>query len=391
MELYTLDPLLRRAEVIDKFESLIWTERFQAYGDFQLNIFSDYRARRLLREDTYLAMNNSNYVMRVETVEDDVNSDGQKILIVKGRSMESLLLDRVAYSATTDTTTTPKWTITDVPAAVARKIFHDICVTGILDTNDIIPFIYEGTFLSEDTIVEPIDPITVEMDPTTVYDAIVQISQVWNLGFRILRQYDLSKLWFDIYVGSDRTTGQTLLPAVVFAPELDNLQNTKELISIENAKNVAYVYSPAGFEVVYAAGVDPEIEGLERRVLVVNATDITADNPDVTAALQQRGYEELAKYRTYQAFDGEISQNSQYIYGRDYNLGDVVEMRNVDGVTNNMRVTEQIFVSDKDGDRSYPTMTLNTFINTGSWLSWTSNKAWFDFDTDMDSVWGNQP
>lgn len=391
MELYTLDPLLRRAEVIDKFESLIWTERFQAYGDFQLNIFSDYRARRLLREDTYLAMNNSNYVMRVETVEDDVNSDGQKILIVKGRSMESLLLDRVAYSATTDTTTTPKWTITDVPAAVARKIFHDICVTGILDTNDIIPFIYEGTFLSEDTIVEPIDPITVEMDPTTVYDAIVQISQVWNLGFRILRQYDLSKLWFDIYVGSDRTTGQTLLPAVVFAPELDNLQNTKELISIENAKNVAYVYSPAGFEVVYAAGVDPEIEGLERRVLVVNATDITSDNPDVPAALQQRGYEELAKYRTYQAFDGEISQNSQYIYGRDYNLGDVVEMRNVDGVTNNMRVTEQIFVSDKDGDRSYPTMTLNTFINTGSWLSWTSNKAWFDFDTDMDSVWGNQP
>jgi hypothetical protein len=391
MELYTLDPLLRRAEVIDKFESLIWTERFQAYGDFQLNIFSDYRARRLLREDTYLAMNNSNYVMRVETVEDDVNSDGQKILIVKGRSMESILLDRVAYSATTDTTTTPKWTITDVPAAVARKIFHDICVTGVLDTNDIIPFIYEGTFLSEDTIVEPIDPITVEMDPTTVYDAIVQISQVWNLGFRILRQYDLSKLWFDIYVGSDRTTGQTLLPAVVFAPELDNLQNTKELISIENAKNVAYVYSPAGFQVVYAAGVDPEIEGLERRVLMVNATDITSDNPDVTAALQQRGYEELAKYRTYQAFDGEISQNSQYIYGRDYNLGDVVEMRNVDGITNNMRVTEQIFVSDKDGDRSYPTMTLNTFINTGSWLSWTSNKAWFDFDADLDSVWGNQP
>lgn len=391
MELYTLDPLLRRAEVIDKFESLIWTERFQAYGDFQLNIFSDYRARRLLREDTYLAMNNSNYVMRVETVEDDVNSDGQKILIVKGRSMESILLDRVAYSATTDTTTTPKWTITDVPAAVARKIFHDICVTGILDTNDIIPFIYEGTFLSEDTIVEPIDPITVEMEPTTVYDAIVQISQVWNLGFRILRQYDLSKLWFDIYVGSDRTTGQTLLPAVVFAPELDNLQNTKELISIENAKNVAYVYSPAGFQVVYAAGVDPEIEGLERRVLMVNATDITSDNPDVTAALQQRGYEELAKYRTYQAFDGEISQNSQYIYGRDYNLGDVVEMRNVDGVTNNMRVTEQIFVSDKDGDRSYPTMTLNTFINTGSWLSWSSNKAWFDFNTDLDSVWGNQP
>lgn len=391
MELYTLDPLLRREFVVDKFKSLIWTERFQAAGDFQLDIYSDYRARNLLKPDTYLAMNKSNYVMRIETVEDDVGSDGTKILVVKGRSMESLLLDRVAYAANTDTTTTPKWTITNTPKAVCQKIFHDICVTGTLNTADIIPFINEGTFMPADTIVAPTDTITVEMDPTTVYDAIAQIAQVWNLGFRILRQADLSKLWFDIYVGSDRTTGQTTLPAVVFAPELDNLQNTKELTSIEGAKNVAYVYSPAGFQVVFAPGIEPDVDGFERRVLVVNATDIDSSNPDVTAALQQRGYEELAKYRTYQAFDGEISQSSKYQYGRDYNLGDVVESRNTDGVTNNMRVTEQIFVEDEQGERTYPTLTLNTFINAGSWMSWTSNKAWFDFEADTTSVWGTQP
>lgn len=405
MELYTLDPLLRREYVIDKFESLIWTERFQQFGDFQLNIVSSYKARSLLTTDTYLALNKSNYVMRIESVEDDVNEDGEKILIVKGRSLEVLLYDRVAYLAnaatqttTTDpgtgetTTTDVKWTITDTPKAVCQKIFHDICVTGTLDPADVIPFINEGTFMPTDTIVAPIDPITVDISPTTVYDAIAQIAQVWNLGFRLLRQQDMSKLWFDIYVGSDRTTAQTVLPAVVFAPEMDNLQNTKELTSIESAKNVAYVYSPAGFQMVFAAGVDPEVDGFERHVLVVDANDITTESTtDVVAALQQRGYEQLANNRTYQAFDGEISQNGQYRYGRDYNLGDVLETRNTDGVTNNMRVTEQIFVEDKEGERSYPTLTLNTFINTGSWLSWTSNKAWFDFDTDLDSVWGTQP
>jgi hypothetical protein len=398
MELYTLDPLLRRQYVIDKFESLIWTERFQSAGDFQLDIVSDFRARSLLKTDTYLAMSKSNYVMRVESVEDDVNEDGQKILIVKGRSLESLMEDRVAYSVAGPTQTTDgtgatvdvKWTITDKPADVARKIFHDICVTGTLDPGDKIPFINEGTFMPASTIVEPIDPVTVEITPTTVYDAISQLSQVWNLGFRILRQYDMSKLWFDIYVGSDRTTDQQILPAVVFAPELDNLKNTKELTSVEGAKNVAYVYSPAGFQMVYAAGVAPDVDGFERRVLVVDANDITSDNPNVTAALQQRGNEELAKARTYQAFDGEISQNSQYLYGRDYNLGDVVETRNVDGVTNNMRVTEQIFVHDRDGERSYPTLTLNTFINTGSWLSWDNNKTWLDLDADM-TAWADQP
>lgn len=391
MELYTLDPLLRRENVIDKFESLIWTERFNSAGDFQLDIFSDFKSRSLLRTDTYLAMNRSNYVMRVESVEDDVSADGQKMLTVKGTSIESLLLDRVAYSAITDTTTTPKWTITDKPADVARKIFHDICVTGILDIGDKIPFINEGTFVSSSNIAEPADSVTVELEPTTVYEAIAQIAGTWNLGFRLLRQQDMSKLWFDIYAGSDRTTGQSVLPAVVFAPELDNLQNTKELTSIGGSKNVAYVYSPAGFQKVYADGVDPEVDGFERRILTVNATDITSDNPNVTAALQQRGYEELSKYRTYQAFDGEITQDSKYQYGTHYNLGDMVETRSTDGVTNNMRVTEQIFVHDRDGERSYPTLTLNTFITVGSWLAWSNNKAWFDFDADLDSVWGNQP
>jgi hypothetical protein len=225
----------------------------------------------------------------------------------------------------------------------------------------------------------------------TVYDAIAQICSTYNLGFRLLREYDTSNLWFDIYSGSDRTTGQSTLAPVVFAPGLDNLENTKELTIVENAKNVAYVFSPAGFEMVYPEDVDPDVEGFERRVLVVNASDITSENPDVSAALIQRGKEELAKNRTYQAFDGEISQNSSYKYGIHYNLGDLIEMRNEDGIANNMRVTEQIFVSDKEGERAYPTLTLNVFINTGSWLSWMKDKTWLDLDSDTDSVWGNQP
>lgn len=391
MEIYILDPLLRRDRTIDDFESLIWTERYQTHGDFQLEIFSTQDSRRTFTASTLLATNVSHYVMMVETIENTVNDDGMKILKIQGRSLEAILLDRVAKESLDDLTTSPKWTITDEPAEVARKIFHDICVTGILDTQDIIPFINEGTFLPSSTITEPVDPVTVELEPMTVYDAIANICSIWNLGFRLLREYDMSKLWFDIYSGSDRTTGQSTLAPVVFAPGLDNLENTKELTTVENAKNVAYVYSPAGFEMVYPEDVDPDVEGFDRHVLVVNASDITDENPDVSAALIQRGKEELSKNRTFQAFDGEISQNSSYKYGVHYNLGDLIEMRNEDGIANNMRVTEQIFVSDREGERTYPTLTLNVFINTGSWLSWLNNKTWFELDADTDSVWSNQP
>lgn len=388
MEIYTLDPLLRRDRVIDSFESLIWTERFKTHGDFELDILSTPDSRRTFTASTLLAMNKSNYIMMVETVEDSVNPEGKKLLKVQGRSLEAILLDRVAKESLDNLTTSPTWTITDDPASVARKIFHDICVLGILDTQDIIPFINEGTFLPASTIPEPVDPVTVDLEPMTVYDAIAQICGVWNLGFRMLREYDMSKLWFDIYAGSNRTTSQSTLAPVVFAPGLDNLQNTKELTTIENAKNVAYVFSPAGFQMVYAEDVDPTVDGFERRVLVVNASDITSENPDVPAALIQRGKEELAKTRIYQAFDGEISQNSSYVYGVHYNLGDLVEVRNEDGITNNMRVEEQIFVEDQEGERAYPTLELNVFINTGSWLAWLSNKMWAEL---TDEEWADQP
>lgn len=390
MHLYTLDSQLRRDTIVDQFESLIWTERRSEMGDFELVIHSTHQSRSIFKTGVLLAHDGSYRVMKVETVEDKTDEEGRQILTVQGRSLEEILDSRVAKDVLDDLTTAPRWIITDAPADVARKIFHDICVTGTLSLADKIPFIFEGsTFLPADTIDEPIDDITVEIEPATVYTAIKNICDVWNLGFRLIRQLDLSKLWFDIYTGSDRTTSQTTLPAVVFAEELDNLQNTTELTSIALVKTVAYVFSPAGFQEVYPLDSDTTATGFQRRVLVVNASDITDENPDVTAALIQRGREELAKNRLVQAFDGEINPNSKYKYGRDYNLGDLVEKRNSDGSMNIMRVTEQIFVSDREGDRSYPTLALNTFVTPGSWLSWKANEEWDDQASD--EYWADQP
>lgn len=390
MEFYTLDSLLRRIEIFEDFESLIWTERYKQYGDFKITMYSSFRARTLLKPDTLLAIPDSKRVMRIETVDDSLDDQNRRILTISGRSIETMMYDRVAKESLSDLTTSPSWSIVDMtPTNIARKIFHDVCVDGVLSIHDKIPYIFEGSFAEASNIPEPADLISVEVQPTTVYDAIVQLSDIWDFGFRILREGDASKLWFDVYMGSDRTTGQTALPAVVFAPQLDNLQKTRELTTIEGAKNVAYVYSPAGFEMVHAEGVDTDVDGFERKVLMVDANDITTESvPDVSAALIQRGKEELSKARTFQAFDGEISQFSKYKPGRDYNVGDLVDMRNSDGATNIMRVTEIIYASDREGDRSYPSLTINKFINTGSWLSWLNNKVWDELGPEE---WVDQP
>jgi hypothetical protein len=86
-------------------------------------------------------------------------------------------------------------------------------------------------------------------------------------------------------------------------------------------------------------------------------------------------------------FDGEVNQYQGYIYGEDYGLGDLVEMRNRDGVVTYKRVTEQIFVSDANGDRAYPTLAMDEFSGGVTWLSWSNKEdTWSDF---IDEVWAD--
>lgn len=385
MELYILDSRLRRIEVIDQFESLIWTERWGDIGDFELIIHSTPDRRRRLVADTMFATNESDRVMVVETVENSRNSDGLATLSVTGRTIEKILDDRVATEGFAGLTDKPEWVLTGTPGNIARHIFQKICVEGILSPADIIPFITDGTLYPVNSITEPDQVITMEFPIASVYESIKDICDIHSLGYRLVRNLDASELYFDIYTGSDRTTQQSSLAPVVFSPNLDNLQDIKELSSVATYKNVAYVISKNGTEVVYANGVDPSATGFKRRVMVVDANDIdeAITGPELQTMLINKGLEELAKNRSVYAFDGEIPQTSSYLYGIHYHLGDIVEMRTEEGVTNNMRVTEQIFVSDAEGDRSYPTLALDTLITPGAWLSWDFNETWLN----ADGVW----
>lgn len=393
MELTTLDNLLRRTEVIDQFESLIWTERFSSAGDFELVMQSTPGSRSLFSKGTWLALDESFRCMKVETIEDANGSDGRRMLTVSGPSIEQPLLEnRVAFNAKNNLVANPKWTITLPPADVARKVFHDICVTGILDVDDILPFITNVAILPDDTIPEPADNITVEIEPDNVYNVIKQICEPYDLGFRMLRNYDLSQLAFDIYAGSDRTSRQTVLPAVIFSRGLGNLVNSKKLETESGTKNIAYVYSNLGFEEVAATDVSPSITGFGRKILVVKMDDFDAGTPaaTVTARMQQRGREELAAARSFYGFDGEISQNTQYKYGVDYQLGDLVEERDDEGSSSIVRVTEQIFVADNEGERSYPTLSIKQSVEPGEWAAQGAT-IWQDYADDLTTYWSSMP
>jgi hypothetical protein len=263
------------------------------------------------------------------------------------------------------------------PADALRALFDYIMVVGALSPADILPMYQTGSLYPANTILEPDTNVILSFPPMTLYKALKDVCDAYGLGFRLYRGPDDSKLYFNIYTGDDRTSTQATMPAVIFAPDLENLTNMSEFSSIELYKNVALVVAKHGSRWVYADDDAEVAVGFDRKVAIVSANDIeTVAGPDLDAELEQRGKEELSKYKAIQAIDGELPADSPYRYGIDYELGDIVEMRNDDGLTNRMRVTEQIFVDDAQGERAYPTLAVDIFIKPGTWFAWDASGVW---------------
>ena len=375
MQFYILDALNRRQTLVDSYISAVWVERFDKKGELQLVVASTYENRLLFRTGKMIACDLSYRVMLIETAEKAVDDEGRSVINVSGYSLESIFENRVAKDVIDELETYPTWDLTGTPGAIARQIVHDICVTGILSTSDIITNLVEQTILPESMIAESSTSIDLSLEPQSVYEALTSICTDYALGFRILRNGDNGFLYFDVYSGNNRTSAQTTFPAVIFSPELDSLENTTEYVSTDGMKNVAYAFAPTIAAEIYPDWADPDAIDFERRVLVVKSD---ADNID---DLTTDAKTELAKYNRLIAFDGEITASNPFVYDEDYYLGDIVEVRNTDGAASYMRVTEQIISSDANGVKSYPTFTIDTAVSADVWAA-QGVKVWDDYTTE---------
>jgi hypothetical protein len=389
MDVFVLDENLRRLAIIDIYKSFLWTERLNEWGDFKLEAHYSRSIRSQLPVGTMLAIPHSMRVMKVETQEVKRDDEGNNIITFSGRSLEALLDDRAVFSSLGSLDATPTWPLQGPPADLLRAIFIAICEEGLLSPDDIIPFYVPGTITPPGDILEPSEDVLIDIEPQSLYELTKNLAQIYNLGFRFVRDDDLNQLHYEIYTGTDHTTSQTDNPAVIFSRALDSLSGLTEIQSDSTEKNVAYVFGKYDSAIVFASGSNSALStGFNRKVLTVKADDIDLPvGSELTAALEARGRQELAQNRAILGFDGETPQIISYIYDQHYSLGDLVEVHDTEGNANQVRVTEQIFASDAEGDRSYPTFIQNQFVRSGSWLAYDGPPEWADVPDTSSFEW----
>lgn len=414
MEIFILDSLLRPIDVIDEYISFIWTERYADKGDFELITLSTSANQRRFVADTMISIADSKRIMRVHKVEEKDDEDNGVTLTVKGFDLSFMLQQRViAAKDLSGMLLAITYFSGATPIDLMNHLVWRICVptSGFqISPGDTIPFLNDFVLtpgsLYPDSNIPPPDPDDFQWQQkiTSLYSAVTDLCKAYDLGFRLYKDPNAAKLYFEGYNGIDRTSRQTEFPPVIFSKDMTNLQSTTEYKDNADHYNVivaVYEYNNPDEEAtpetltIHEIVADPLVAfspgGFDQKTKFISISQIPEGMTlvDVPNYLIQLANEELNRSRPAYMYDGEIDQSANgFVYEKDYFLGDIVEVQGNNGGGALMRVVEQIFKYDSSGKSSYPSLLTKESITPGTWRSWKYDVNWKDMGSG--EYWNNQ-
>lgn len=355
MDLVTLTDDNISDKLIENYDSLIWTERFTNLGDFQLITGDVSRFMDLLPEGQVISLRQSRVPMIVEDHVIERKKNQPVKLTIVGREYTSILDRRVAIKQVM--AAIDEWSVVaKLPSDIAYYIIYKICVEGILDPKDIFPA-SEVVFMTPDdylgssgpnreyvvnrgNLLEVVQQLLASEGPadpsTTPPTPLIEPH-----GLRALRPSGPGPIGVEIYTGTDRSN------EIYFDGTRNLLDDGAYAFSKRNSATDAYVLGD-----VNATKTGKQASGLDRRVILLEDQNENAS----VEALQGNGSTALAQAKPIARFNGSINQDlSPYLFGVDYDLGDIVKFVGDYGLEEKARLVEYIRSEGPDGVKEFPT------------------------------------
>lgn len=351
MELLVLNTNFESIAVIDTYDSLIWTDRYNEYGDFEINFAMDENLLDYIQEDNYLWSKNSEHCMIIEDIKINTDVEEGNSLLVTGRSLESILERRIIWG---------QQIFNGNFQDAIEKMLNDNVISPSIPDRQIPNFIFVP---ATDTRITDLT-ISNQYTGDNLYDVIKGLCKENDIGFKIVLTDD-NKFAFSLYKGEDRSYSQTENPYVIFSPNFENLINSNYFSSKANFRNVTLV-AGEGEGASRKTTVVGSGSGISRRELFTNASDISSNTDDGTLSdeeylsqLQTRGLKKLADYTIATAFDGEVDATKLFKYGEDFFIGDIVQIADEYGNEGSAYISELIISNSEEGlPIYYPTFKM---------------------------------
>ncbi len=346
ISLYIYDQTFKTVAVIDAYESLIWTDRYDQCGDFELTLpymygkeyFGDY-----LIKDNYCGIEYSKRKMIIERIEYENDEESAPIMIVSGRSIESLLDRRIVL---TKTEFGDDETEVSVQTSI-QSLLNSHIISPSNEDRKIDKFIFQA---SEDTAITSLN-FSESYDGDDLYSIITGVVQDKKIGFKLIFN-DNWEMVFSLYAGRNLTS------TVIFSPYFDNLKNTNFFTSSEEYKNVMIISTGENSSVTVNERADYVPSGIERREVMIDQDELK-ENKETTLTnkqLQTKGRKKLKQeFKIKTGVEGEIVPNVLYEYGTDYEVGDKVQLTDIYGNTEAVYISEVVISCDESGLSIIPT------------------------------------
>ena len=310
MEPLILTPTFEAVDIIDTFTSLIWTDRYNAYGDFEICVPADSSILTSIDLDDYLWIKESEHTMIVENIDIDTDVEEGSTIKITGRSLESILERRVVWGH--------KALNGNFQNGI-KTLLEEAIINPSIAQRKISNFIFQE---STDTAITSLT-IDTQFAGDNLYDVIKTLCDEKKIGFKIVLN-ESNQFVFSLYSGDGSERVYT---------------------SIEADPDSATIPS-----------------GLGRRELFVDAkgtskktSDATLTDAEYDEVLKAKGSEKLEEYVDERAFEGSVDVTRTNIYGKDFNMGDIVQIANEFGFESTSRVTEFIHSQSLEGLEFYPT------------------------------------
>lgn len=339
---------LEAVKIIDNAISVIWIQRYNEAGEFELYLKATPEMLQLFSTERYIIREDSSSIMITERVLMTTDTENGNFITVSGRSAEALLARRVANRL---------YNYSDINVELLVRSLIRSTIGDQSGSERLMPIVALGSsFGLTNTIGQ------IQLLGDNILDVISSLAKTYNFGFRMQYNNTDSNMIFRVYQGTDRTFDQNTVRAVIFSPEYNNLASSEYDNDKTNTKNVAYVAGEKinGIQTIVSTPTSSIPTGIARREEWIEAGDKTQKgsltDAQYESVLRTTGNNSLSQLRENVNFSGEVIYNTQFKYGRDYYLGDKVQIANGYGITGSAYVTEITEVEDDTGYSIHPTL-----------------------------------
>lgn len=328
MELKIYNKQLELVDTVDTFKSLIWSRKYNDVGTFELHL--------PLSKDNVLIFAPENIIFKkiganneAGIIEDISLVDSKtKTLIVKGRFLTSYLSRRLIKNTF----------YFNGNAEIAIRNLINYCVPiSLLELAEI-------QYFDEN--------INFQATMKNLLSIIQKIAKTSDFGLYLKPDFTNKKLIFTIYKGIDRSINQNINNRVIFSDSFQNLNKIEYKFNSQLYANYAVIGGEGeGSERIYT-NLDNSIAN-DIREIFVDAKDIKKDtmtDEEYTTVLLQKGTEILNANQINISYDFEVRANSTFQYLKDYDLGDIVTIKNSTwNIQQDLRIVQVEEVYEKGG------------------------------------------